>query len=72
MLHAAHAEPVHEETTLGKQENLSFASPSMSIFVLFLCKQVFLKTSCCANRPSFSVLFQVGQFSEFLHECTSQ
>lgn len=72
MLHAANAEAVREQTALGKQENLSFASPSVSILVPFLCKRLFLKTSLCANRPSLSVLFQVGQFSEFLHECTSQ
>lgn len=36
MLHAAHAEPVYEETALGQQQNLSFASPSVSIFVFFV------------------------------------
>lgn len=36
MLHAAHASPVHEETALGQQQNLSFASPSMSIFIFFV------------------------------------
>lgn len=43
-----------------------------SCFRPLLCEQAFVKTSWCANSSSFSVLSQVGQFSEFLHECTSQ